>query len=131
MRTTAEPHIEYLRRLDIRKYMETERPYLDPFFGVEQLCDNLGVTTRPLRRIMYEAYGKPGRQVIEDYRVDRVIFLMNRGYCGTLVDLARECGFNYYDAMNRAFSRRMGVTPGFYRRNLKKNYPEKFLKKLD
>lgn len=97
----------------LRKIMETEKPYLDCNLKYSDVAARLGISVRALSRILNEALGQSFTDFVNAYRVQEVKQQLARQGTGehTLLALALDAGFNSKTSFNRIFKSHTGMTP--------------------
>ncbi|WP_416769266.1 GlxA family transcriptional regulator [Pseudomonas sp. RHF3.3-3] len=78
------------------------------------LAQRAGMSERTLSRMFRKETGHPPGYFIETARVDRAKLLLETSEW-PLARIADRAGFGSLDALHRAFLKRVGATPGFYR----------------
>lgn len=86
----------------------------NPFLGVKDVAAAMGVCRRQAERI-FSATGSTIRQHVEQTRLSRVKELLSSTDM-TLARIAEECGFSSQIYLSGVFRKRLGVTPGEWRR---------------
>lgn len=95
---------------ELMKVVETH--FTNPDFGVEQLCEEMGMSRSALSRKMKEEVGTPALQFIRNYRLDIAHhqIIEAKGEMN-ISSLAYNVGFNDPKYFTRCFSTRYGVAP--------------------
>jgi AraC-like DNA-binding protein len=98
------------------KYMEDEKPYLDPELSLPQLADALGVSRNQLSGIINRFQKINFYEFVNTYRVDEVKRLMQdeRNKHFKLISLAYDAGFNSKASYYRIFKQMTNMTPAQY-----------------
>jgi AraC-like DNA-binding protein len=96
------------------RYMEKEKPFLQPKLSLTALADCLGMSTNQLSQIINQQAGVHFHDFINSYRMQEFIKLaeMNKHY--SLLALAFEAGFNSKSSFNLVFKRQTGLSPSQY-----------------
>jgi transcriptional regulator GlxA family with amidase domain len=85
---------------------------------VPALADRAGMSTRHFARAFRAEVGMTPAAYVERVRVEAARRSLESG--GRPVELiARDCGFNTPETLHRAFRRRLGTSPGQYRRHFR------------
>jgi len=79
------------------------------------LAERAGMSERTLSRVFRKETGHTPGYFIEAARVDRAKILLETSDW-PLARVAERAGFGSMDALHRAFLKRVGATPGFYRK---------------
>lgn len=97
----------------LRKIMETEKPYLDCNLKYSDLAAKLGISVRHLSRILNEELGQSFNDFVNAYRIKEVQAQLLNQENGehTLLAIALEAGFNSKTSFNRIFKDHTGMTP--------------------
>lgn len=97
----------------LEKWMETERPYLDPNLTLGELAKQLRTNTSVLSRVINQGFQQNFNDFINSYRVAAVEERLKRGdhETLTLLSIALDCGFNSKATFNRAFKKFTGQSP--------------------
>lgn len=98
------------------KYIQDEKPYLNPELSLQELADKLEVTRHRLSRIINQHHNKNFFEYINFYRVEEVKSKMdnseNKHF--KLISLAYDSGFNSKATFNRIFKQMTNMTPSQY-----------------
>jgi len=97
----------------LRKIMETEKPYLDCNLKYSDLAAKLGISVRHLSRVLNEELGISFNDFVNAYRIKEVQAQLLNQENGehTLLAIALEAGFNSKTSFNRIFKDHTGMTP--------------------
>lgn len=108
-----------LYKLEIERWFETERPYLNEDFRLNDVVDRFPLNRSYISRIFNEGYGKSFSIVVRDYRLREGERLLNEEPTMTVAQVAERCGFSSSSSFIRAFSTmHNGITPKQYREQL-------------
>jgi AraC-like DNA-binding protein len=101
------------------KYMNEEKPYLDPTLNLETLAQRLSISTKYLSQIINEMFNQNFYDFVNQYRIKECIDqLKDKNNSGkTLLRIAFECGFNTKSTFNSAFKKFTRLTPKEFRKN--------------
>ena len=97
--------------------------YLERCFAAEtaprvsELASELSASRDTVNRWALEAVGQSLSEYLKERQVARAVALL-RDTRLTTTQIAYRCGFGTRRALYRAFARRMGMTPGEYRKSL-------------
>ncbi len=102
----------------LSKYMETDKPFLDPELNIQDLAAHLKISRHHLTQIINSVFDKNFFHYINTYRIEEVKQrLMDPQYQYlTLLAIAMDCGFNSKSAFNAIFKKYTGQTPSEYRK---------------
>ena len=103
-------------RLKIEKFMDDQKPYLDPDLSIEKLSEQMRMKKLLLSQTLNKSFNKNFFNFIKDYRVRHVeAELKNKSNEErTIMDIAYMSGFNSKTGFNRAFKEVTGKTPTEY-----------------
>ncbi len=111
----------YLHRLE--KFMETEKPYLQPDLSLRQLAEITDIHPNHLSQLLNEQMDKRFSEYINSYRLETFKSLAgnpaNRHL--TILAIAYESGFNSKTVFNTFFKKMMGMTPSQYWKAMRQN----------
>ena len=104
----------------VRRYMETEKPYLDPGFKMSKMCDALKVNRTYLSEVLKKETGERFENFVNAYRIVYAIELLttdtHEKWLFTLDHYARKAGFSSKSTFNRAFKQFTDLHPSFLQR---------------
>ncbi|GAA4408912.1 hypothetical protein GCM10023187_31430 [Nibrella viscosa] len=102
------------------RFMEDEKPYLDPELTLSSLAKRLNLSRSVLSQLINEGVGDNFYNFVNRYRVEQVKAFMNdptmKHY--NLLGLALEAGFKSKSTFNLIFKRFTGLTPSEYQQTL-------------
>ena len=103
----------------LEQLMRNEKPYLDPKFSMQDLCERLDVKRRKVTFVINEVLNKNFYGVINDYRIEDAIAMLNEKALEEYkVDaIAEMVGFQSKSSFYACFKRYTGVTPSEYKLN--------------
>lgn len=108
-----EAHIQKL--LD---YMEREKPYLQHSLTIDQLADQVGMSSRLLSSIMNRYFKRNFFEFINQYRIEEAKRLLGqRGM--SVLDVLYAAGFNSKSTFNMLFKKSVGMPPSDYRKKVR------------
>ncbi len=110
----------------IQQYIETQKPYLNPDYNLEQMAKDLNITRQNLSQTINDEIGKNFYQLINEFRVAEFKKYLNDPKMNhiTFLGLAYEAGFNSKSSFYRVFKEITGETPTEFREKIKRNDPE-------
>ncbi|MEZ4810949.1 MAG: helix-turn-helix domain-containing protein [Allomuricauda sp.] len=104
----------------LSRYMESEKPFLNPVLSIKDLSQDLDVHPKDLSRVINENFDMNFFNFVNQYRVDefkrRVQDSKNSHY--TLIAIAYDCGFNTKSSFNSIFKKTTGITPSAFKTRL-------------
>jgi len=108
--------------LTIQKYIETNKPYLNPDYNLELMARDLNITRQNLSQTINDEMGKNFYQLINEFRVAAFKQYLNDPKMSHInfLGLAYEAGFNSKSSFYRLFKEVTGETPTEYRQRLNK-----------
>lgn len=96
--------------------METERPYLDPAFSLDELANRLAVPPRLLSERINDRYGINVAAYLNRLRVEEAAKrLADPANRESITTILHEAGFGSKSAFHREFRKVYGMTPSAYR----------------
>ena len=103
-------------QLKIEKFMDDEKPYLDPELTIEKLSGQMRMKKLLLSQTLNKGFNKNFFTFIKEYRIRHVeTELKNKiNEERTIMDIAYMSGFNSKTGFNRAFKDVTGKTPTEY-----------------
>ncbi len=107
--TEIEPNAEYRAKLE--QWMETEKPYLNPEFRLQDLRQVLPLNRTYLSQLINTEYDCTFYQFVTNYRIDEAKRLMKEKPDLKMQDIAEQCGFSSPVVFSRIFTRETGMTP--------------------
>jgi AraC-like DNA-binding protein len=105
---------------ELRGYMETRRPWLDPDLTLEQLALQLKLRPKLLSQAINKGLGQNFFEFINRYRIGEAKRLLNNPADKkvTVLEVLYQVGFNSKSSFNTVFKKQTGLTPSeFKRRN--------------
>lgn len=102
--------------------MQHQKLYNNPMLSLDELSSALDISKYHFSQLINQELGKNFYELINDYRVEEAKELMNDPNYDhfTLSSLGLEVGFNSKASFYRAFKRKTGTTPAFYKKQLKR-----------
>lgn len=98
-------------RAKLEKWMETEKPYLNPEFRLNDLRQVLPLNRTYLSQLINAEYDCTFYQFVTNYRIDEAKRLMKEKPDLKMQDIAEQCGFSSPVVFSRIFTRETGMTP--------------------
>ncbi|MGR3811789.1 helix-turn-helix domain-containing protein [Jiulongibacter sp. NS-SX5] len=98
-----------------RKFVTLVKQKLDQHVLVKQYAEDLGISIVHLNRICKEIVGKTALEVVQNILIDEAkIYLLNTQF--SIAEVAYQLNFTDPAYFNRLFKKKVGVTPGVFRR---------------
>lgn len=103
---------------ELRTYLETKKPYLDPELNIHLLAEQMGVTKNNLTQVINEGTGKSFYELINYYRVEEVKQLIIQGELDllTITGIGMKAGFKSKSAFHANFKKQTGCTPSEWKK---------------
>lgn len=97
----------------ITQYMDSESPYMNAGFNLQQMSDKLDLHPKRLSQLINKGFGQSFTEYVNTHRIDRAKeMLINERYRElTVLEILMECGFNSKSAFNSAFKKYTGQSP--------------------
>jgi TolB-like protein/AraC-like DNA-binding protein/thioredoxin-like negative regulator of GroEL len=105
-------------RIRLQRWMEEERPYLNPALTLRGLATDLNLHPNRLSWLLNEQMGINFNAFVNGYRIGHFKeLLLDPGNAHiSLIGLAFESGFNSKTVFNTTFKKMEGMTPGAYQK---------------
>jgi AraC-like DNA-binding protein len=107
--------------LELIRYMEDEKPYLNPELNIGDLANSIGVHSHQLSKLINNQLGKNFFEFVNDFRVQEfkrnVTDPKNRHI--SILGVAMDSGFNSKATFNRIFKNSTGQTPSQFKESFK------------
>ena len=99
--------------------MRAEKPYLDPKFTMQDLCDKMQISRRKLTHVINDVMQKNFYGVVNDYRIEEAIRMLGDDQTADykMDAIAELVGFKSKSSFYACFKKYTGVTPTEYRIN--------------
>lgn len=110
---------EYARKLE--RFMEAERPFLDPLLSLADLAKKVLIPPHYLSQVLNAHFGMNFFDFINSYRIRESRKLLADPGNGrrTILDVLLESGFNSKSVFNTAFKKHAGMTPSQYKKSVR------------
>jgi AraC-like DNA-binding protein len=106
---TLEANVEYRQTLE--RWMEAEKPYLNPEFRLLDLRQVLPLNRTYLSQLINNEYGCNFYQFVTNYRIEEAKRLMREHPDMKFQEIAEQCGFSSPTVFSRIFAREVGMSP--------------------
>ena len=103
-------------------HLITNELYTDPKLTLKHLANDLGTNTRYLSMVINEYQGRNFNQMLNYYRVKKVMRLLvdNEAESYSYLGLAQKAGFHSKSVFIAAFKTQTGTTPSEFSGTMKK-----------
>ncbi|HTK57241.1 MAG TPA: helix-turn-helix transcriptional regulator, partial [Gemmatimonadales bacterium] len=107
------------RLQQLRALMDEKHPYRRSQLTLQELADEMGMSTHNLSQVINTQAGKSFYDFINGYRAEEAMRRLRDPKSAhlTILAIAEESGFNSKATFNAFFKRHAGVTPSQYRAN--------------
>jgi AraC-like DNA-binding protein len=104
------------------KYLKEEEPFTNPKLTLKQMASDLDTNTRYLSMVINEVEGCNFNQMLNRYRVNKVIQLLvdNQAESYSYLGIAQKAGFHSKSVFISAFKAQTGATPSEFSGNMKR-----------
>ncbi|MEM8762392.1 MAG: AraC family transcriptional regulator [Bacteroidota bacterium] len=98
---------------NLKSYLETEKPYLNPSLTLSQVSEQLQISTKDLSQAINQTEKLNYSQFIAQYRVDEAkrLLVSPKHKDFTIAAIAYDCGFNSISSFNTTFKKIARITP--------------------
>lgn len=103
-------------RATLEKWMEEEKPYLNPDFRLIDLRQILPLNRTYLSQLINAEYGCSFYQFVTNYRIEEAKRLMRAHPEMKMQDVGEQCGFSSPTVFARIFARETGMSPSAFLR---------------
>ncbi len=105
----------------LREYMNTQKPYLNPSVSIDEIARALHISARHLSQVINEKLNQHFFDFINRYRIEAAKRLLSdsTGNRKTILEILYEIGFNSKSAFNSAFKKHTGLTPREFKKQCK------------
>ncbi len=100
---------DYRRALE--QWMDTEKPYLNPYFRLTDMRQVLPMNRTYLSQFINAEYDCTFYQFVTNYRIEEAKRLMRENPELKVQQIAEQCGFSSATVFGRIFARETGLTP--------------------
>ena len=116
--------------IQLRKYMETEEPFLNPNLSIKDLEEPMKISTTQLSILINHHLHVNFYNFINQYRIEKAKYLLSHSTYKqlTILEILYEVGFNSKSSFNTSFRKQTGLTPSQYR---KKYLPASKIEKVE
>ncbi|SDS54274.1 transcriptional regulator, AraC family [Polaribacter sp. KT25b] len=103
----------------LKKYMETEKPYLNPSLTIRNLSEEIKMNSRDLSVLINQNLNQHFFDFVNEYRIkDAMEILKNPSKKEfTVLEILYEVGFNSKSSFNTAFKKHTNLTPTQFRKS--------------
>ncbi len=89
----------------------------NPYFNVEDFCNNVGMSKSSLYRITQSLTGKSPNELLKEYRLQNTLELIKTKDFN-ISEAAFAAGFNSPTYFSKCFLKTYGILPSYYRNNI-------------
>ena len=109
------------RMSGVQKYMEEQKPYLNPDLNLADLAESLNMTRAQLSDVINSGFSKNFNDFVNHYRISAFKNALEQGKQEqlSLLGIAYECGFNSKATFNRVFKKLEKSSPSQYLRRIR------------
>ncbi|MBQ0073892.1 MAG: helix-turn-helix transcriptional regulator [Prevotella sp.] len=106
------PHDKRQLANDVKRFVDKERNYRNPYLTMSMVADALGIARSSLIKVMSEEIGMPFAHYINKVRIHhaRHFVVMNKGR-NTMEHIALLCGYATLATFNRKYKQEYGELP--------------------
>jgi AraC-like DNA-binding protein len=97
--------------------MSTQKPYLNPNLGLEELSSLAGLNSRQVSQIISDKFGENFYRFVNRYRVAEAKMLLSTSPDITISRVIYDSGFNSKSSFHEFFKLFVGTTPSNFRKN--------------
>lgn len=102
-------------KTQIEMWLESERPYLNPDFNLQEIIKRFGLNRTYASKIFNDGFGKSFILVVREYRINYAKKLIENNPSVSMSEISRLCGYSTPQAFHKAFAYcNDGLTPGKY-----------------
>ncbi len=103
----------------LKKHMEEKEPYLNPSLTIQDISDDLEITSRELSVLINHKLGQHFFDFINSYRIEHAKNILKDATKTkvTILEILYEVGFNSKSSFNTAFKKHVGMTPTEFRKS--------------
>jgi len=103
----------------LQKYMDKEKPYIDPELNLQSLAEQLQISSHHLSQVINHEQSNNFYDLINSYRINEVKKQLTdpNNNDNSILSIAFSAGFNSKATFNRIFKNNAGQTPSEYRKS--------------
>ncbi|WP_299672621.1 AraC family transcriptional regulator [uncultured Tenacibaculum sp.] len=105
---------------DLKNYMITKEPFLNPDLTIRKLAENMQMPMRDLSVLINQSLNQHFFDFINGYRIEKAKKILSDTSKSkvTVLEILYEVGFNSKSSFNTAFKKYTGKTPTQYRKSV-------------
>lgn len=105
---------------ELRNFMLSEEPFLDPSLSIKDLASRLNTSARELSLLINQEIGQHFFDFVNEYRIEKAKVLLAdpKNIKITVQEILFDVGFNSKTPFNTAFKKHTGMTPTQFRKSL-------------
>jgi AraC-like DNA-binding protein len=102
----------------LKKYMEAEKPYLNPSLTIRSLSEEMKMISRDLSVLINQHLNQHFFDFVNEYRIKEAMEILRNPSKKelTILEILYEVGFNSKSSFNTAFKKHTGKTPTQFRK---------------
>lgn len=106
--------------LQLKKYMEEEKPFLNPTLTIQDISNNIAVPVRDLSLLINHKLNQHFYDFVNTYRIQQAMIMLKDPTKSkyTILEILYAVGFNSKSSFNTAFKKQTKTTPTAYRKLL-------------
>lgn len=112
------PQPEDVNREKLEKWMEQEKPYLNPGFKLLDLQAVLPMNRTYLSQFIHTVYGCTFYQFVNRFRIEEAMRMKQEKPDMKISDISAHCGYSSPTVFSRTFTEIVGVSPREWAQNL-------------
>lgn len=104
----------------LKKYMDDEKPFLNPALTIQDISKEIKVPVRELSVLINHQLGQHFYDFVNTYRIENAMEILKDSSKSkvTVLEILYEVGFNSKSSFNTAFKKHTGNTPTNFRKTL-------------
>lgn len=104
---------------ELKDFMLTQEPYLNPSLTVQELADQLKIPTKDLSVLINTYMDKHFFDFVNEYRIEKAMEILKDPLKKdlTVLEILYQVGFNSKSSFNTSFKKYTGKTPTDFRKN--------------
>jgi len=104
---------------ELKDMFETDKPFLDPDFSIQNLMERLNVSKHQLSQIINRYFEISYNEFVNNYKIQEAMsrLCQNKYSEWTILRIGLESGFYAKSRFNSIFKKHTGQTPTFFRKN--------------
>ena len=119
-KTLTLPNLEKTKEIEnLKKFMETEEPYLNSQLTIQELAEKLQMPSKDLSGLINFYMDKHFFDFVNEYRIEKAMKILQDPLQKelTVLEILYQTGFNSKSSFNASFKKYTGKTPTDFRNN--------------